>query len=77
MKKTSVYLVVSMLLLSVLCSSCSTAKWLWCTSNGIMTYNPHTGQFEVVWEYAAQPSVIVHDTVYVTKSFSDRTDSDQ
>lgn len=35
-------------------SSCSGAKMLWYTSNGIVTYNRHTGQFEMLWENAGQ-----------------------
>lgn len=35
-------------------SSCSGTKMLWYTSNGIVTYNRHTGQFEMLWENAGQ-----------------------
>lgn len=35
-------------------SSCSGAKLCWYTSNGIVTYNRHTGQFEMLWENAGQ-----------------------
>lgn len=48
-----------------LTSACSGEKFLWCTSNGIMTYNRHSGQFELLWESTAQPYKVVHDTVYV------------
>lgn len=53
--------------LTILLTGCAPAKWLWCSSNGIMTYNPRTGQFEMLWEYAAQPTLVIHDTVYVNK----------
>lgn len=33
-------------------SGCSGAKLMWYTSNGIVTYNRHTGQFEMLWENA-------------------------
>ena len=56
--------------LAILISGCAPAKWLWCSSNGIMSYNPRTGQFEMLWEYAAQPTLVIHDTVYVNKSIS-------
>lgn len=55
----------------ILCSfsfyGCSSPKWFWCTSNGIMTYNKTTGQFEMIWENTAKQLEIVHDTVYVEK----------
>lgn len=35
-------------------SSCSGARMVWYTSNGIVTYNRHTGQFEMLWENAGQ-----------------------
>lgn len=48
-------------------SSCGTTKWIWCTSSGIMTYNRHTGQFEMLWENEIKQPILVHDTVYVEK----------
>lgn len=46
-------------------SSCQSPNFLWCTSSGIVTYNRHTGQFEMLWENAAKQVEVVHDTVYV------------
>lgn len=31
-------------------TSCSGSNLLWYTSNGIVSYNRHTGQFEMMWE---------------------------
>lgn len=31
-------------------TSCSTPNLMWYTSNGIVSYNRHTGQFEMLWE---------------------------
>ena len=45
--------------------SCQSPNFLWCTSSGIVTYNRHTGQFEMLWENAAKQIEVVHDTVYV------------
>ena len=45
--------------------ACSTPNFLWCTSSGIVTYNRHTGQFEMLWENQSQPIETVHDTIYV------------
>ena len=47
------------------CVSCSSAKWAWLQSNGILTYNRVTGQLEVMWENAGKGSIVVHDTVFV------------
>ena len=47
--------------------ACSTPNFLWCTSNGIVTYNRHTGQFEMLWENSQKVLDVVHDTVYVDK----------
>lgn len=45
--------------------SCNTPNLVWSTSNGIITYNRHTGQFEMLWENSAQQAVKVHDTIYI------------
>lgn len=46
-------------------TSCSSPAFLWCTSNGIIEYNRHTGQFEMIWEAQHKQANPVHDTVYV------------
>ena len=46
-------------------SSCSGGKLIWCTSNGIITYNRHTGQFEMLWEHAIKQPEVIHDTIYI------------
>lgn len=45
--------------------SCQSPNFLWCTSSGIVTYNRHTGQFELLWENQSSQPVLVHDTIYV------------
>lgn len=45
--------------------ACQSPNFLWCTSSGIVTYNRHTGQFEMLWENTAPNVVEVHDTIYV------------
>lgn len=57
------FVIAILLLLSIV--SCANPKWFWCSSSGIMTYNRHTGQFEVVWENEAKPSEVVHDTIFI------------
>lgn len=48
-----------------LLQSCTTPNLVWCTSSGIVTYNRHTGQFEMLWENEQKRAVEVHDTIYV------------
>ena len=45
--------------------SCQSPNFLWCTSSGIVTYNRHTGQFEMLWENVVKEPVVVHDTIFV------------
>lgn len=47
--------------------SCSPGKFYLWTSNGIMNYNRHTGQFELLWENNINNTKIVRDTVYVIR----------
>lgn len=35
---------------SLALTSCSNPNLMWYTSNGIVSYNRHTGQFEMLWE---------------------------
>lgn len=46
-------------------SSCTSPAFLWCTSNGIIEYNRHTGQFEMIWEAERKQANPFHDTIYV------------
>lgn len=48
------------------CFSCTTPNMVWCTSSGIITYDRHTGRFEVLWENTRTQVDTVHDTVYVS-----------
>lgn len=59
----------------VFLSSCSPSKLLWYTSNGIMTYNRNTGQFEVLWENNGAGHVEKCDTVYIYKNEEKTTGS--
>lgn len=45
--------------------SCQSPNFLWCTSSGIVTFNRHTGQFEMLWENQSKQVETVHDTIYV------------
>lgn len=46
-------------------TSCQSPNLVWYTSNGILTFNRRTGQFELMWENQGQPAIIKHDTIYV------------
>ena len=35
-------------------AGCSPVKYLFVDSSGIMSYNRHTGQFEVLWEHKSE-----------------------
>ena len=73
MRKIKFLLLFGMVLVSFTLSGCSGTKWIWCTSNGILTYNRHTGQFEMLWENSATPIPVVHDTVYVERDPNSNT----
>lgn len=45
-------------------TSCA-PKWLVFNSNGIASYNRHTGQFEILWENNSSQIVEKHDTIFV------------
>lgn len=51
--KVFVYRLVIVLGLVTL-TSCSVSNPMWYTSNGIVTYNRHTGQFEMLWENSSK-----------------------
>ncbi len=67
MKKNSIlFLVVFGLVLgSFWLESCSGSKLVWSTSNGIVTYNRHTGQFELMWDNSIQQHQQRYDTVWI------------
>lgn len=64
MKKSSSSIVLLAILVSLLGTGCSGTRLALCTSNGIITYNRHTGQFEMLWEYSQKNQVVIHDTVW-------------
>lgn len=40
-------------------------KWLLVNTNGIASYNRHTGQFEILWENKSAQVIERHDTIFV------------
>lgn len=57
MKKISSCLILVLCCAAVLmAASCSPAKIFFLSSDGIVTYNRHTGQFEMMWEHRSVSS---------------------
>lgn len=71
-----VFILISIVFVTTL-TSCVSPKWFWLSSSGIMTYNRHTGQFEVLWENSVKQEN--DTTVIVTKGrkIATSTDSDR
>ena len=63
MKKFVIVLVLSVLFGLTSCAP----KWLVFNSNGIASYNRHTGQFEILWENNSSQVIEKHDTVTVIR----------
>lgn len=57
--------IFAMGLANFLTSSCTSPNLVWCTSSGILSYNRHTGQFELLWENVHSEPEKVHDTIYI------------
>lgn len=57
--------IFALVLGSFCCEGCQSPAAVWCTSSGIVTYNRHTGQFELLWENQAERTTIIHDTIYI------------
>lgn len=65
MRKSSFLFVVGLILVSAIASSCTGSKLALFSSEGIFTYNRHTGQIELLWDNHAAAPVIRHDTIFV------------
>lgn len=59
-----------LLLAFALCvlSSCTPTRWFLVNTNGILTYNRHTGQIEMIWEWNEKPNPVQRDSVTVKDS---------
>ena len=65
-KVASKFLVFILLILGTFSNeSCTSSKLVWSTSSGIVSYNRHTGEFELLWDNSLQQHEIKHDTVYI------------
>lgn len=43
--------------------SCSPNRWFLINTEGIVTYNRHTGQLEILWSSHEEPNVLNIDTL--------------
>ena len=77
LRKNLILVMFSLATLATICTSCSPVRYLLINSNGIMSYNRHTGQFEVLWEHHSvsadnnQPASI--DSIHNEKKLSKDT----
>lgn len=44
---------------------CGGSKLVWSTSNGIVTYNRHSGQFELMWDTSMSRDLSNQDTIWI------------
>lgn len=65
MKKLSFVGFVAAVLL--LCSSCVRPQWYLLNSEGIASYNRHTGQFEILWTHHSESVGTQTDSTNVGK----------
>lgn len=59
--------VLFLLLIAYLVTACSPQRWFLVNTNGIMTYNTRTGQFEMIWEWRETPHEVKSDSVQTAK----------
>lgn len=59
------YLVVCFIIFFTFLIGGCAPRWLLVNSNGIASYNRHTGQFEILWENHSAVTIEKHDTIYV------------
>lgn len=71
-------IVFLLMAVAITMSSCTGWRYVFCTSDGILTYNRHTGQLEILWEHQSAPvnsptdsqkvpSILKADSVQVVK----------
>lgn len=48
-------IVFLLMAVAITMSSCTGWRYVFCTSDGILTYNRHTGQLEILWEHQSVP----------------------
>lgn len=58
-------IVFVLMAVAITMSSCTGWRYVFCTSNGILTYNRHTGQLEILWEHQSMPIIQKTDSMRV------------
>lgn len=56
-------IVFVLMAVAIMQSSCTGWRYVFCTSNGILTYNRHTGQLEILWEHKSSPMFHLTDSL--------------
>lgn len=54
---------ISIIVIGFMCAGCTPQRWFLVNTNGILTYNRHTGQLECIWEWNEKPQPIQRDSV--------------
>lgn len=75
MRKGKFLACFGLVLACFLYTGCGGVKYLWCTSDGVLTYNRHTGQFELIWDVKTQQNEVHNDTAYVQQHLVEFNDS--
>ena len=65
MRKVSFLMCCGLILACCLCTGCAGSKLALFSSEGIFTYNRHTGQIELLWDHHAASPIVQHDTIFV------------
>lgn len=58
-------IVFVLMAVAITMSSCTGLRYIFCTSDGILTYNRHTGQLEILWEHQSMPIIQKTDSMRV------------
>jgi len=58
-------IVFVLMAVAIMLSSCTGWRYVFCTSDGILTYNRHTGQLEILWEHKSMPIIQKNDSLRV------------
>lgn len=56
-------IVFVLMAVAIMLSSCTGWRYVFCTSYGILTYNRHTGQLEILWEHQSVPVIPKTDSL--------------
>lgn len=58
-------IVFVLMAVAIMLSSCTGLRYIFCTSDGILTYNRHTGQLEILWEHQSMPIINKKDSLKI------------